>query len=444
MLVLLSFFLICITFIRYIISLQKKKNAKFLWVSLYIQLICLGGCYTFFRPLNDVLRSGPFIQNFTIEMSSLVIIPLLLFHKNSIHFKEKKNKKVYIIIILLFLISFINPLNHTPISTLAFIFNLFQNILVFKIIKNKCSNSDIFIGIVDGLRICILMQSLLVLAYPVMHINSVLTLFKGENGLTWVDRRENYSSALGTFGHPATLALFSLLAGIVFEVKYLFIKKRKDLYFIFLSIFCIYFTYSRTSFIAAFLTFFIVYILYKIKIQHLSLRFILTIVLTILSLAIILYFSPLSNLFFKSNADEMFEARMLQFALVPQFLKDSFWFGVGINSHVYYMTYYLQESWFLNNFFTSNPIHNAHLIILVETGVIGFSIWIAYFVHKEYTFLRMKYMVDYPLFFDLIFASVLIAVTIYSTFGWTACSKEILTLVIFLGYFSCNKKQNKL
>lgn len=443
MLVLLSFFLIFITFLRFIITLQKKKDAKYLWVSLYIQLICLGGCYTFFRPLNDVLRSGPFIQNFTIEISSLVIIPLLLFHKN-LHLKEKKNIKPYIIITFIFLTSLINPLNHSTMSTLAFMFNLFQNLLVFKVIRNKCSNSDIYTGIVDGLKICIFMQSLLVLAYPILHMNSVLTLFKGENGLTWVDRRENYSSALGTFGHPATLALFSLLAGIIFEVKYLLLKNRQDLYFIFLSIFCIYFTYSRTSFVATFFTFFIIYISYKIKMEKLSIRFIITFVLVIISLVIILYFSPLSNLFFKSNADEMFEARMLQFALVPQFLKESFWFGVGINSHVYYMSYYLHESWFLNNFFISNPIHNAHLIVLVETGVVGFLIWVAYFIYKERIFYRNKYVADYSFFFDLVFANVLIAITIYSTFGWTACSKEILTLVIFLGYISFNKINNRL
>lgn len=440
MLVIVSLALVLITCIRFVFLLQKGENTKFLWVSLFIQLICLGGCYTFFRPLNDLLRSGSFIQNFTIEISSLIILPLILLYRRRVRYEKHQTSALYIIVAILFFISLINPLNHNNLSTLAFAFNLAQILLVLHTISSRFSLLDIQYGLMDGLKICIILQSLLVLAYPILNMNFVLSLFKGESGLYWVNRRENYTSALGTFGHPATLALFSLLAGIVFFTQYLFYRKKGELFFLFCSLFCIYFTYSRTSFVAAFITLLVTFFFYKKKQIKFSAKFIVFFLLAILLLVIILYFSPVFNLFFHSNVDEMFEARMMQFDLIPYFLRDSFWFGVGINSHVYYMSNYLSESWFLYDFFTSNPIHNTHLIILVETGIVGFVLWLGYIVSQYRKFIKRTYTTNYFFFFDLVFIATLIAVVIYSTFGWTACSKEILALIIFIGYFSFKSK----
>ena len=77
----------------------------------------------------------------------------------------------------------------------------------------------------------------------------------------------------------------------------------------------------------------------------------------------------------------MYEARTIHFIMSFMIFKSSPIIGVGINTHLNYFDkmYSIQKLLpHMDDFYSTNPIHNIHLITIAETGLLGISLWICF------------------------------------------------------------------
>src|SRR5690606_25896495 len=135
-------------------------------------------------------------------------------------------------------------------------------------------------------------------------------------------------------------------------------------------------TYSRTAYLA-----FIVVLLsewFIVKNAHKNIFSPFNLIKVALPIAVLLvwliYFSPFSEVFLKSDADNQFDNRMIHWLMALDIFNRSPLIGVGYNAHLAFVAKHVSIATTLtiNDFFTANPIHNIHLIILAETGLVGF------------------------------------------------------------------------
>ncbi|MBX2921986.1 MAG: O-antigen ligase family protein [Chitinophagaceae bacterium] len=359
-------------------------------------------------------------------------------------FSFRNNLWLYILI-LFCLISILNPVNPFVPSIFVFLFSFFQLIVILKVIESNFSRGEIIKGIFDALLLVSILQLFLVICYPVLGIQAATTWFRGEQTLETTLKREGYNSAVGIFGHPGPLALFCLIVTIFYVSCYLNrFKMKKSLILIVINIVIILLTFSRTTYITCIGVLTLIYIVYKQREGLFSFKNLAMIFSIFIAFLLVLYLTPLSDVFLKSDAESQIDNRFAHWYLGYQTWLDSPWIGVGINSHVYYMAHVLQINadlpilWFL----TSNPIHNIHFIILSEVGVIGLVFWVYFFIsqinffskHAHTLFLETSIL-------NLATTGILVAFFLYGFFGWAPFTKEVFNSTIFLCYFSAGRKE---
>ncbi len=217
-------------------------------------------------------------------------------------------------------------------------------------------------------------------------------------------------------------------------------------YLILINLFVIFLTFSRTTYVAVMAVMALVVVLQKRNEGIFSLRNIIFAVSIFAGIAAILYLTPLSDLFLKSDAESQVDNRLNHWILGFQVWNDSKWIGVGINSHVYYMSHELNNSLLktlpLFDFLVSNPIHNIHVIVLVECGLVGIILWFFFFLNRINRYSRNCHTKSkIANIYNMTFVAVLAAFFIYGFFGWTPFGKEIYGTVIFFWLFhACNSK----
>lgn len=435
-------------FVRWFNRKQKQGSANYLLISMFLQTIPLGygkAIHTYLEgqkvDSEFNVRLGAFDNNVRIEIS-LAFFCLFIFLGFTKYFKNafipKYNIWLYILIVLC-IISYFNPTNIFPLSFFPAISILVQLVLLLKLIEYNFNKADILKGIYDGLLLTTLLQFVLAIGYPVLGIDAVVTVFHGEGGLEWAQRRDTMS-AVGTFGHPGTLSLYSLICSIFFIGCYLKeYKKRISFYFIALNICIIVLTFSRTTYICTALIILVLVTIEKQGRGIFSLKNILIFVGSFSVVLFVIYLSPLSKLYFESDADSQIENRFGHWLLGYEMFKNSPIFGVGINSHVYFMLNKLSIAIdpTVLAFLIRSPIHNIHIIILAETGLIGFLPWI-YFLFsrlKSYSKQCSTKFIDVNIY-NITYVGILLSVIIYGFFGWSPFRPEVLILTVFLGYFA--------
>jgi len=432
---------------RYNTCIRKNNNPNFLLLSTLIQLIPLSGIILKLGSIktNFGILSGAMDSFYAIDALWLIAIILFLFHphkNNTLYIKNSTNRHVFCVFILLEFISLINPFNTLHFSGLPIFFRVLQLFVFLQLISKYLTIELVLKGLYDGFKWAIGLQFVLTTLFPVLHISIVNSLFN-DNISDWAYRRGT-PSAIGTFMHPGALALFCCMAAMFFLSCYLNKYKIADAKLrILMCLYIVFFTYSRTSYLTILGTLLFVYVVYKNRVNF-KIQSLFIFGIGVALFFVILNFTPLSDLFFKSDIDVQVENRMLHYLLALGCFQESPLIGVGLNSHVHFMYNYLQLSGIrqhINDFFITNPVHNSHLIVLAETGAIGFILWCYYFISR--IFLSFKYCVNKIISINIInlaFAGILIVYILYGMTGWSCFHREIYPIPIIIGFFSLLKK----
>lgn len=434
-------FIIC--FFRYLLLRYLGRKANFLFVSSFIQLLPFGYHFLTISDLTEEgVLCGAFGSTLAIELSTFITILLIL----SLALKRKSvSKKSYSINIYLFFlflsaITFVNPHNNFILGVFVPLSVITQLLLFLVVLEPNITKEQVLKGLFEGLLIVTGIQLILTLMFPILNIESITTMFRGEESLIFASR-ERGNSAIGTFEHPGQLALFCSLSAIFFLTTYLN-KYRYKLsgLLVILNLIIVIFTFSRTSILASLFSIVIIIFVFKKTQSLFNAKNIFKIFFALIFVILLLSLTPLLDVFIYTDASDQFTNRMIHFLLVPEFMKVSPWIGVGLNSHVTYMSNHfniVQAAEEVGDFFVLNPIHNIHLIILVETGILGFVYWL------YLLFSRIKNGILYSKtsditsnIFNLSFSGMLLVFFLYGMTGWAGGRFEIYSLILAVGYFS--------
>jgi O-antigen ligase len=350
-----------------------------------------------------------------------------------------KYNKWIVIILSLVLISLFNPYNFAKNSTWIFAYFFISHILFFKLVTSALSKEEIIKGIFDGLLILCTIQIILAICFPVLGIKAVTDIFK-EGASEWSTRLGTREGAVGIFSHPGHLALFTVFASAFFLGCYLTgYNQKHSLRIILLNAITIILTYSRTSYLAFFLVLAGIYYIFKNSNKKILspvniLKYGLPI---LLFLYWIVFFSPLSHQFLESDVDDMYEARLIHWMWALDIFNTSPFIGVGINAH---LTYILENNSLFDDgiipqFFFDNPIHNIHLIILSELGLIGFIPWLIFLI-SSISKGKQQVSSKQNEIFSLAHIGIILTYLFYGLTGWAPFSQSVLPFMLFFTYLA--------
>jgi O-antigen ligase len=276
-------------------------------------------------------------------------------------------------------------------------------------------------------------QFFLAICFPLLGIVEVTTIFH-KSAAESATRMGTRVGAVGVFVHPGNVALFTTIVSTFFLGCYLTnYKKKLSLIVLLLNVITLFLTYSRTAYLVFLIDMALVYyISTNARKPIFTIRNIIKFILP-LSLALIymVFFSPLSDTFLESDANEMFDARMMHWFMGFQIFNTSPLIGVGINAHLEYMftNFNLFGGKVIDDFFWENPIHNIHLIVLVETGLIGFVFWII-FIFSNISKSKEDIARKKNIILSATQIGTLIAIVLYGITGWAPFSSSIFTFFI--------------
>lgn len=113
----------------------------------------------------------------------------------------------------------------------------------------------------------------------------------------------------------------------------------------------------------------------------------------------LIYFSPLGNRFLSLAGESVSQRLSLISAATAMFTKNPI-LGVGINNFLPNLPFYIKQT---GNTFFLQPVHNIFLLVLSETGVIGFGFFL-WFLFKTYKrILRKKSILALVLISEVLF-----------------------------------------
>ncbi len=431
--------LLGIYFSWYLILLNKGKDTKHLFLSFVITTIPFQMSIPVFTPIYETMSGTGTFTSKIFLMIPLVSSAILLWTKRPNNlFSFDKNEKWIACIYLLILVSMFNPNNYAILATAGFAVLFTSYILFFKLTYINYSPYLIINAIFASFSLLCLVQFALSILYPLLEVSIVTTIFQS-GGEEWATRNDTRSGAIGIFVTPANLGLFSNIAFGFFLSTYLTgLKKKLSLVLIILISITIFLTYSRTSYITVVLIFCAIIYIYKYSKKTLiSLNLIfIGIIPAILILYWVIFYSPLSETFLNTNADQMYQARLDHWLIGLEIFKISPIVGVGINTHLEYINQTAElNNKIHNEFLSTNPIHNIHLIILAETGLIGFLLWIIYLVSS---FMKAKFNIanHNNLVLSLTQISLIVSFIIFGFTDWAPLSPSIFPLFILFTYFN--------
>lgn len=443
--IIITLIIIFFYFLR--IILNSKKNNHHLLISCFVFFIPFA--FSFFEfPSPPSFRTGAFNKALSLEIIfilGLIFLFFLLIKKIPIFIKNKRIVSI-LVIFCFFLISFFNPNNLYIVSSIVFFLRLIIIIFIFNIIFRLYSYNLILKGFYDGMFWLTLLQFVLAICFPILGITKVLALFQPELVELAIGGRGGRYSAIGIFAHPGDLGLFSCISASYFFSNYLFgINKKKSFYLFIFSCITLFLALSRNAILVGLITLPLLFIIYKkphISIFRLK-RVISIIFLSSLFLSFFYFFTNLGKMFQGDNFEMMKEARFIHWnAAYVGFLENPF-FGVGLNTHLIYLR---EKFTLLEGFFAEHPVHNIHLQILVELGIVGLLFWLLFFILnilKSQTFIKDIFIKNNIKAFQLFFIGTLISFFIYGFMGWAGFKENIFTLVLFI-VFAANKLRNNL
>lgn len=440
--ILLFLIIFCYIF-RSVALKSKNKDTKFLWVSFFI--FCIP--FEFGKALNtpkfdDI--AGTVQPIYMISLTIGLIIAVLPSAKRRwMEYSFKPNNWVNCVGLLLIL-SFLNPYNSFPTGTWVLAIFFLSNILLFKMLSSFLSMEDVLNGLFDGLMLLTVAQFFLAICFPVLGISAVTKLFH-ESAEIWATRLDTRSGAVGFFNHPGRLALFMVITAAFFLATYLYdFRKKASKMALILCILIIFLTYSRTSYLALIITLSSCYYLNKNAHKNLfSLGNVLKFVVpTVLALVYLIAYSPLSELFMGSDSSDQYDNRMVHWLMALHLFDASPIIGVGLNGHLSYLSQHLGivNQMTTDDFFAINPIHNIHLIVLAEVGIVGMILWLGFLFGNIFK-AKKEISKGHNEILSLSMIGLFIAYIIYGLSGWAPFSTAILPIFLFITFFSIKYRQ---
>lgn len=234
---------------------------------------------------------------------------------------------------------------------------------------------------------------------------------------------------VGSFGHPGVLAQFLNVTSVFFLVSALAKHNWKiNLLMYALSSYVLLVTYSRTGLAVQALALLLCISIFvyagriKIGIRLFAIIFFALLAITAL---VSFRFDELYERFLYAD-DESGLIRIALAEIAYKMFQENPLFGVGLNSFTEVMSSYDETK--LSNFWP-HPVHNIYLLILSETGLIGFLAFIyLLFIALKSCILNLKSKTD-KVYIEITFAFLgLFAIMLYGILGWSWRLDPIQTL----------------
>ncbi|MBI4079184.1 MAG: O-antigen ligase family protein [Candidatus Levybacteria bacterium] len=190
-----------------------------------------------------------------------------------------------------------------------------------------------------------------------------------------------------TFSHPNVLAGYLIIAMtiVVSHVTCHMLRVKKSFYTASLvfGTLAIFLTLSRVA-IVIWASLLIISVFKSIRAKK-------TIISTLLIIAAIFFFTPLSTRFFQSSlSGESLQLRISLSQNALAMIRDHPIFGVGLYNFIPTLPFY-QHAWSAPLFSSFQPVHNIFLLVATETGVLGL-IFFAWFIVK--TCKRLQFQIS--------------------------------------------------
>ena len=382
---------IIISVIIYTIKiLQNSRNLSYdKWSEIFISFFVFTNCLNFGLTLFEIPDSTPYSSTIRIEVY-MIIAPVfitLLAKRNQ--WRLPNIHWLWILLGAVFIaINILNPANINKTGTIIAIFNIVSYLIFLYIVTSSTSTDVIIKGVYEGLTYTLILEGIAVFAYAI-GIKQIATFFREGASI----RSELRPGAPGTFAHPNPLGIYLSYIYCFFLSCYMLnYRKRRSLYLTIATVMVLIPTYSRSSLMSIVFASIIIISLFKTQNSSIfSVKNIFTRILPIIIIALAAVFlTPLRNSFIGSNMDEMMIARLLHYYFGLLVFSQNPILGVGLNSHVQYMTanFNFRSLGDINLiydiFLFYRPVHNIWIIWLAEFGIIGFIFIVSYFIYHFY------------------------------------------------------------
>jgi O-antigen ligase len=209
----------------------------------------------------------------------------------------------------------------------------------------------------------------------------------------------------GAFSHPNIFGGYLVLS-IFISILFKKLNKKNNLKFkiIFFAIYslqltALFFTFSRSAWLAFILLFLFIIIFYFKKYFQINLIIINTVIL--LTALSIIFFPLIQTRFSHQSTNEVRSTteRVVGVGEAYELFKQNYLFGVGIGNYtaVAYMLNPNNPGWLYQ------PVHNVFILILVELGIIGVILLLSTLM----LFIRFAFFINNDLFNILIFSLII-------------------------------------
>lgn len=346
--------------------------------------------FIFLLPLNINKYLGELApSNFNFESAFLylsdilIIVMFILVVKNQKdHLKKifcQKESLIFIAFLLSVLLIFYKNIAIKTGLFWYYFFELLMAYLIFIISQVIIKNRGFILSIIGKVFIfTMILQSLLIIGQFSMQ-KSLLSKVIGESHISplivnvaKVDLgSQKYIRGYGTFPHPNLTAVYLLTAIILLlgsmnyqnKIKIYLVLVKLGLLFIGLLL-----TFSRLAIILAISCVFIYLIYYR--------KFRLLIYLLCLLITLFYILSELLLVRFSYDIEAGFSLRSFLNNTAINIIKNNIYLGVGLGQFIENIKHYS----FLVDLeqFMLEPVHNVYLLILAETGLIGFILFMCF------------------------------------------------------------------
>jgi O-antigen ligase len=276
----------------------------------------------------------------------------------------------------------LNSNNMGRMQTVVEVFYLLSFAVFMYLFANSFSVKNVVNGLFMGLAVTVVLHFLLALLYPVMGFEAAMKLFDNEAAT----RSDDRVGAVGTMGHPNVLGTYASYYFNFFVACFFTAYRRRESGVLAgLSFLVIVLSASRSALMASVLAFILIVVCYVYRrYKLLSFQSFLKGIIPVGLLIALLLMGPLSFLFSdEENLDEMTTSRLMHYYCGFEIFQEHPLVGVGLNTHLIYLgenssavifeqVFDMTDMWQPEEFMFTNPIHNIWIILLAETGLIGF------------------------------------------------------------------------
>lgn len=438
--------------------LLKPVSNEYIVVLFFVLCLPFGYGFSFWDTNGMDRLAGPLGLSFKfgyIQVSLLSAIILSKSWKLKIGNSFFSHKRILLLLLLLF-VAIVNPKNQCYQTSLIGVYSLFSIFLFLFIVNNSFNFRNVGKAFWDGIVFVSLLQFVLSLCFPVLDIYFVTRVFHDNVGrVDMVQELAHRVGAVGTFDHPGKLGLYMSVNTLVFFSFFLLgIRRSFSGFMLVVSLVVVLLTVSRTSVLFVLVAIFLLYFINRFpRLNFLSPFLLMGSLTVIVGLAVVVfYIVPLDQFVIDANVLQMVDARLAHFRMGIEIFKNSPLIGVGVNSHLAYAREFISEevigAGLSEDFAFSNPIHNIHLIVLVELGLLGLILW-GRFVFFEFRVFRENFLIieeRYAKALNLAGIGVLFIFITYGMTGWSPFTEAFLAygffIFSFIGHLNNNYAPN--